>query len=125
MAIPNPNRFPSDAFFEEKPPPFHPYVFIKTDRRNPSSIAMAAVAGGGMKYINLHTKSPELAKVKELVQKNFGDNRGQCALFGKVEGYLLVLTPTEGIVLDVEGNEVKRITGSFWPQSTIIQDQLN
>jgi hypothetical protein len=110
------SSWPSEEFLEPRPPSFHPYIFIMTERQMPTSIAMAAAAGGGMKYINLCSGIPEMAKVEGLVQKHFADNQGNCILFGKVEGCVLVQTATEGIVLDVEGNEVKRVVGVFWPQ---------
>jgi hypothetical protein len=116
----------SEEFLELKPPKFIPYVFIQTTEYMPTSIAMAAAAGGGMKYINLpETFAPaDLPKVQQIVQEHHKENEGNCILFGRVVAYLFVFTPTEGILLDVNGNEIGRQTGKYHPQSIAIQKEL-
>jgi len=90
----------------------------------PSSIAMAAVAGGGMKYIDLPDTftANDLPQVQHIVQKCYEKNEGNCALFGRIVSFLFVYSPTEGILLDIDGNTVEPKTGKFWPQSISIQD---
>jgi hypothetical protein len=119
-------QWPSDEFLEIKPPSFSPYVYLVTSRRMPTSIAMAAVAGGGMKTIDLPagTTINDLPKVQNIVRKHYVKNEGQCALFGVITGFLFVFSPTAGILLDVDGNEIGRKDGRFWPQSISIQDHL-
>jgi hypothetical protein len=43
----------SREFIDFRPEPFHPYVFVRTSRRAPTSVAMAGAAGGSMKVIDL------------------------------------------------------------------------
>jgi hypothetical protein len=114
---PTPDKFPSDEFFKNRPPPFHRYIFIMTEHKTPASSVMA----GSFRFINFDGLS-EPRRIKELIQKNYGEDGD--SLYGKITGYLLVLSPTEGTLLDVEGNEVKHIVGKFWPKSDVIWYQL-
>ena len=116
----------SDEFLELKPPKFHPYVFIQTTSYMASSIAMAAAAGGGMKFINLPETftAGDLQQVQEIVREHYKENEGNCILFGGIVGYLFAFTPSEGILLGVDGNVIGPRTGEFHPQSIAIQRQL-
>jgi hypothetical protein len=116
--------WPSEEFLEIQIPSFFPYVFLVTISRMPSSIAMAAVAGGGMKYINLPRTftAADLSQVQHIVRKCYRTNEGNCALFGRIMSFLFVYSPTEGILLEVDGNVPGPKTGKFWPQSVSIQD---
>ncbi len=117
-------KFPSPEFLEDRPPTFHPYVFIETTSKMPSSIAMAAATGGSTKYINLEKTftADDLPRVQAIVREHYLKNEGNCALFGRVVRYRFVYLPTESILLDTEGSETERQTGRYWPQSTSIQD---
>jgi hypothetical protein len=106
---------------EIKEPPFKPYVFIETSEKMPSSISMAAVAANGMKCILLNP-GEGFADVQRLVRENYKKNDGKCALYWKITGFRYVISPTESIVLDTDGNEVRRENGRFWPRSISIGD---
>ena len=118
--------WPSREFLEIESPKFSPYIFVKTSRDFPTSIAMAAAGGWSSKTINLpsDTTAGDLPDVQEIVRKHFERSRGGIPLWEKIEGYLFVYAPTEGIVLDVEGNEIGRRTGRYHPPSIEIQKGL-
>jgi hypothetical protein len=109
-----------------KVPNFRPYVFIVTSLRMPTSIAMAAVAGGGMKTITLPnaTTVDDLGRVQVIVIDHFRSNEGNCILFDRIVAFLFVYAPNEGIMMDTAGNVVETKTGQFWPISISIQDQI-
>jgi hypothetical protein len=94
---------------------FAPYIFIETSREKPSSIAVAAWTANQMKYITLPSGSEEA--VQEIVRSHFKANQGQCHLYGEITGFRFVTSPTESIVLDVNGSIVRRENGQFWPKS--------
>ena len=88
---------------------------------------MAAVGGGSLKYIQLpkNTTIHDLPRVQEIVRSEYAKHEG-VPLFGATVGWFFVYTPTDGIVLNVESNEVEnghRI-GRFWPQSISIQSRI-
>jgi hypothetical protein len=114
----------SPDMIDIKPPSFHPYVFIETTSKMPSSIAMTAAAGGAMKYIDLPMTftANDLPQVQPIVREHFQEHEGHCALFGKVVRYRFMYSPTESILLDTEGNETGRQQGRYWPQSISIQE---
>ena len=114
-------NFISDDMIEIREPPFKPYIFIETAAKMPSSIAMAAVAGNGMKYILLNP-GEGLPDVQRLVRKHYAKKEGGVILYGAVTGYRYVISPTESLVLDTEGNELRRENGRFWPQSISMGD---
>jgi hypothetical protein len=116
----------SDDFIEIKPPKFQPFVFVQTTSYMASSIAMAAAAGGGMKFINLPETftADNLPQVQAIVREHYRENEGNCILFGRVVAYLFVFTPTEGILLDSNGAEIGWRTGKYHPQSIAIQKVL-
>jgi hypothetical protein len=120
----NTNPWPSDEFLEIKDPAFQPYVFVLTEDEKPSSIAMAAVAAGGMKYINLPfgTTVENLATVQEIVHDHA--KKVGVPLFGKITGYLFVYSESEGVLLNLDGTEVGRKQGRFWPMSISIQSRI-
>jgi hypothetical protein len=122
----NTTPFPSPDSLAINPHAFVPYVFITTSRRMPTSIAMAAVAGGNMKTIKLPSAvtAESLPVVQDIVREHYHENEGHCILFGRITGFLFVFTPTEGILLDIEGSEVARKQGKFSPVSISIQDRL-
>lgn len=112
----------SPGFLEIQPEPFMPYLFIETQVKFPSSIAMAAVCANSMKYINLPGATVEkLAKVQAIAREHFIETKGGIPLYGAITGFLFVCSSTEAIRLDTEGNEISRLTGKFWPQSISIQ----
>jgi hypothetical protein len=111
----------SEDMIEIREPPFKPYVFIENPGKMPSSISMAAVAANGMKYILLNP-GEGFADVQRLVRKNYEKNDGKCALYWTITGFRYVTSPTESIVLDTEGNEVRRENGQFWPRSISMGD---
>jgi len=98
---------------------FRPYIFIETSEQRPSSIAVAGWTANQMKYIDLPEffTSESLPLVKDIVRAHFSDHQGKCHLCGDITGYRFVLSPTESIILDVEGNEIGRENGKFWPRS--------
>ena len=99
---------------------FGPYVFVQTSEKKPSSIANAAWCGNQMKYIYLDLV--DLASVQTIVQKHFKDHQGKCPLYDNITGYRFVSAPTESIVLDTDGNELRRENGTFWPKSISMED---
>ena len=101
-------------------PQFEPYVFVQTSEKKPSSISSAAWTGNQMKYINLD----EGTDVRNAVRDHFKVKEGKCALYGHITGYRFVLSPTESIVLDTEGNELRRENGEFWPRSISMEDEV-
>jgi len=122
----NTSPWPSDEFLEIRPPKFEPFVFVKTKLFFPTSVAMAAVGGWGLKIINLSETftADDLPKVQEIVRKHFVENQGGIPLWHEIEGYLYAYTPTEGILLDVEGKVIGTRTGKYHPQSIEIQKGL-
>jgi hypothetical protein len=76
----------SEEFIELRPPKFHPYDFIQTAEYMPISIAMAAAAGGGMKFINLSETfaAADPPKVQQIVREHYKEDEGNCILFGRV-----------------------------------------
>ena len=119
-------QWPSEEFLEIQPPRFQPFVFVKTKLYSPTSVAMAAVGGWGLKIINLPETftADNLPKVQEIVRKHFVENQGGIPLWHEIEGYFFVFTPSEGILLDVDGNLIGRRTGKYHPQSIAIQKEL-
>jgi hypothetical protein len=85
----------------------------------PTSIAMAAVCGGTMRFIEfpVGVGVANLPGVQRRVRRNFKDNNGKCPLFGDITGFLFCWSPTHAIRLDIGGNEINRVMGRFWPQS--------
>lgn len=110
--------WPSKEFLEIQPEPFNPYVLIQTTRTTPTSITCAAAGGGDLKFINFPVGIgvANLLGVQRRVQRNLKENNGKCALFGDITGFLFVWSPTDAIVLDLDGNETGRVTGCFHPQ---------
>ena len=119
--------WPSPEFLELKPPKFEPFVFIRTASYMPSSIAMAGAVGGSVKYISLapNTGSEDLPVVQKIVRERYSESRG-VPLWGEITGFFFVYSESEGILLDLDGNEVEggRRTGRFWPQSISIETQI-
>lgn len=111
----------SPEMIEIKEPPFKPYVFIETSEKMPSSIAMAGATGNGMKHIILNP-GEGLGDVKRLVHEHYKKNDGNCILYGKITGFRYVVSPTESIVMDTDGNELRRENGRFWPKSISMGD---
>ena len=105
---------------------FEPFVFIQTSEKRPSSIAVAGWTANQMKYINFAeaVMSDDLTSVQALVGSHFSQNQGRCHLYGEITGFRLVLSPTEGIVLDTEGNVLRRENGRFWPKSISMEDDV-
>ena len=116
----------SPEFIEVKESRFQPYVLILTSPNHTSSIAMAAVAGGSMRYVLLpnDVTPADLPKVQTLVREHYRENDGQCILFGRIIGWLFVYNPSEGIMLAVNGDEIARKQGRFHPISIQIQDAV-
>jgi hypothetical protein len=50
----------SKEFLELQYPPFTPYVLVETTRAMPTSIAMSAVCGAGMKFIDFGPRHDEI-----------------------------------------------------------------
>ena len=100
---------------------FEPYIFIQTSEKRPTSISMAAVAANSMKYILLNP-GEGFTDVQRLVRENYKKNDGKCALYWGITGFRYVTSPTESIVLDTEGNELRRENGKFWPKSISMED---
>src|ERR1700676_3910842 len=99
---------------------FEPYVFVQTSEKKPSSISNAAWTANQMKYINLD----EGTDVRSAVQNHFKVKQGKCALYGDITGYRHVTSQTQSIVLDTEGNELRRENGDFWPKSISMEDEV-
>src|SRR5882757_6096504 len=95
----------SQEFIDLQPPKFQNYIFIETSSLKPSSISMAAAAGNYMKYIEDYSLSADLPAIQKIVREHYKEHQGQCALYGSITGFIWVRTPTEGIKLDVDGNE--------------------
>jgi hypothetical protein len=119
-------QWPSDEFLELKPPPFEPFIFVRTRLYMPTSIAMAAACGGSVKYLQLphNTTADDLANVRQIVREHYREHRGGIPLWNEIEGYFFVFTPTDGILLDVDGNVIERRSGKYHPQSIAIQKEL-
>src|SRR4051812_27761492 len=100
----------SREFLEGPPPRFKPYVFIETVLRIPTSIAMAAAAGGGMKFIKLWegATTDDLPRVQTVVRQHYVDAKGGVPLFGQVLRYRFIHDTHGSIVLDIDGNEIAR-----------------
>ena len=81
-----------------------------------------------MKYIGLDFSATieNLPRVQRMVREKYAEDRGNCILFGKITGFFFVYSPTEDILLDVDGNEVEngRRQGKFWPQTVSLQSRL-
>jgi len=104
---------------------FDPYVMIETSEKRPSSIAAAGWTANQMKYINLleSTTAEDLPTVQEIVRRHFVEHEGKCHLYGSVTGFRFIFSPTESIVLNIEGNELRRENGQFWPRSISMGDR--
>ena len=111
----------SEDMIEIKEPPFKPYIFIETSEKRPTSISMAAVCANGMKYIPLNP-GEGFADVQRLVRARFEKSQGNVILYGTITGFRYVTSPTESIVLDTDGNELRRENGRFWPRSISMGD---
>jgi len=111
----------SPESIEIREPSFKPYIFIETSNKKPTSISQAAVAANSMKYILLNP-GEGFADVQRLVQERFQKSQGNCILYGTITGFRYVTSPTESIVLDTDGNELRRENGRFWPKSISIGD---
>ena len=105
---------------------FEPFVFIQTSEKRPSSIAVAGWTANQMKYINLPESFTydSLPQVQAVVRSHFSEKQGKCHLYGNVIGYRFVLSPTESIVLDTDGNELRHENGHFWPKSISMEDHV-
>jgi hypothetical protein len=110
-----------EDMIEIKELPFKPYIFIETSNKRPTSISMAAVAANGMKYILLNP-GEGFADVQRLVRARFEKSQGNCILYGTIIGFRYVTSATESIVLDTDGNELRRENGRFWPKSISMGD---
>src|ERR1700675_2148918 len=97
----------SEEMIEIREPPFKPYIFIETSDKRPTSISMAAVAANGMKYILLNC-GEGFADVQRLVRARFEKSHGNVILYGTIKGFRYVTSATESIVLDTDGNELRR-----------------
>jgi hypothetical protein len=111
----------SQEMIEIREPSFKPYIFIETSDKRPTSISMAAVAANVMKYILLNP-GEGFSDVQRLVREEYEKSRGNCILYGTITGFRWVTSPTESIVLDTDGNELRRENGRFWPKSISIGD---
>ena len=67
----------------------------------------------------------DLPKVQGIVQERYAESKG-VPLWGEITGFLFVYSPTDGILLDLNGNEVEsgRKQGRFRAQSIAIEKQL-
>jgi hypothetical protein len=103
---------------------FTPYVFVETSAKRPSSIAVAGWTANQMKYVDLPGSfTPEsLTQVQKVVRSHFSEHQGKCHLYGDILGFRLVVSPTESILLDPNGNELRREHGTFWPKSISMGD---
>ena len=73
-----------------------------------------------MKYVYLD--SEDLPSVQDVVREHFKAKEGKCPLYGDITGYRFVFSPTESIVLDTNGTELRRENGKFWPKSISMED---
>ena len=100
---------------------FVPYIAIETELRRPTSITMAAVCGGRMKYIKLiEPKNPlsraeDLSRIVKIVVAHFADSGGRCPLFGRITGYRYVRTYEESVRFDINGALIEVIEKPFRP----------
>ena len=111
----------SQEMIDIKEPPFKPYVFVETSNKRPISISMAAVAANEMKYLILNP-GEGFADVQRLVRARFDKSQGNVILYGTITGFRYVTSPSESIVLDTDGNELRRENGKFWPKSISMGD---
>lgn len=122
-------QWPSSEFLEIQPLKFSPFILVMTEPNKPSSISMAAVAGNALRFIELWPDATlqDLPQVQKIVRERCARDQGSVALFGQMAGFFFVFSPTEGILLDVDGNQVEggRRKGRFHPQSTAIQDGIS
>jgi hypothetical protein len=111
----------SPEMIEIREPAFKPYIFIDTSEKRPTSISMASICANQMKYVMLNP-GEGFADVQRLVQDRFQKSQGNCILYGTITGFRYVTSPTESIVLDTDGNELRRENGRFWPKSISLGD---
>lgn len=65
---------------------------------------MAAVVGGGMKYIDLPVEPAKtLEQVQSMVINHYRSNHGLCHLFGKITGYEWVSSDTDSVKVSPSG----------------------
>jgi hypothetical protein len=100
----------SDEFIELRPPKFHPYAFIQTAEYMPISIAMAA-GGGRRDEIHQPVRDVRRCRSAEGAADRPGALQGERRQLQPVVAYLFVFTPTEGILLDVDGNVIGHRSG--------------
>jgi hypothetical protein len=119
-----PKNLPSISleFTDLTTPPFAPFVFVVTEKREPSSISMAAAAGGCMKVIDLSATITDLKSVQDMVRRHFSITGGNTALFGATIAYVWVKQADFGIVLDPHGVVTDYLDGSLWPNWMNIQE---
>jgi len=110
----------SKEFVELQVPPFNSYVYIQTVRKFPTSISNAAWAGNSMKYLDF-SALPELSQVQKRVRQHYIEMEGNCALYGRITGFIFVFAPDRGTLLDIEGNVLESVTGNFWPQALDVE----
>ena len=110
----------SKEFVELQVPAFHPYVYIQTVGKFPTSLSAAAWSGNMMKYLDFDVL-PELSYVQKFVRAHWIENEGNCALYGRITGFIFVFAPTRGTLLDIEGNVLGSVTGEFWPQGLDVE----
>ena len=104
---------------ETEPESFRPYVFVITERWAPTSIAMAATGAGNLKCVNLQgdITLSNLPRIREKLRLYF-EKTNWLPLFGVIEGFFVVLTATDGVLLDRNCDEVEnsRRQGDYWAE---------
>ena len=94
---------------------FFPFLYRKTSRTEPSSITMAGMCGGAMKYeilpknFKLLSLDEQVEKLSKMIKKDFANRNGQCTFFGDITGYYFQREYHTIIELNVEGNVLGEI----------------
>lgn len=94
---------------------FFPFLYRKTSITEPSSITVAGMCGGAMKYeflpknFKLLSFEEQVEKLNRMIIKDFADRKGQCTFFGEITGYYFQREYHTIIEFDIEGNVIGEI----------------
>lgn len=100
---------------------FKPFIYLITERERPSSITVAAMCGGAMKYLRLKPEitdssyEDQISQVREIILKDYEKRKGICSLFGPITGYYYQMESHTTIEFDNEGSVVQEIK-NFLPK---------
>lgn len=99
---------------------FSPFLYKKTELSRPSSITMAAICGGDMKFATFVKEFIKLSfeerlnLVSKFIVRDFAKREGICPFFGKITGYYFQYDfdtcaefDTNGNIIDIEIKDLK------------------